>query len=218
MLFRVFVLILTLVFVSGCMPSQTPRTALEAEVAHVVNDFYQAVQAKDARRVYNVLDDDLKKSFTYDAFQKYFESHYSQFLTFATGLHDEWNAQPSVISAQLENDPCAEMRLITNDEGYWRLAKVPGYAAADSEEKRKNALIQALRTRQFHAVVDDYALRHPEIERAKIRQLKRVLAFENIPVQNVNFVATEAIIDIGYDRQIRMSCEPQGWRLVSCSL
>jgi hypothetical protein len=204
--------------VVSCTHPQPPQTAMQNEITQTIDGFYDAVAAKDARATYAYLDDDLKNDISWEAFQSYFDTHYSQFLTFAIRLHDESAARQADISAQMPDDPCAQLRLVTDETGQWRVANVPRHAAAESPEQRKTALIQALRTRQFHAVVDDYATRHPEIDRAKIRQLKRVLAFENIPVQNVRFVAKDAIIDIGYDKHIRMSCEPQGWRLVSCSL
>ena len=209
---------LGIIFLGGCTQVPPPHAALQAEIRHTAQEFYVAVAAKDARMVYHYMDDELKSEISFEAFQDYFNVNYSRFLTFATALRDEMGAQPPVISAQMDQDPCAQMQVITDSAGEWKVSKLPTRAATETPTQRKAALIQALRTPQFLAVIEDYAHRHPEIERTKVRQLKRILAFEDIPVLNVRFVATDAIIDFGSAQQIRMTCEPQGWRLVSCSL
>lgn len=208
---------ISLAVVCACAHTQTPHDTLQAEIQNTIEDFYQAVQAQDAKTIYQ-MNSEWQDAYTLDEFEHYFQTHKGQFRVFAENLRNESRAQLPEISAQRADDPCAAMQLVTHADGQWRLTKVPGHDAAQTEEMRKKALLQALKTSQFHAIVENYASTHPEIPSANFRQLKRVLAFENIPLHNIQFVATEAVIDIGNGKNIRMSCETKGWRLVSCNL
>jgi hypothetical protein len=85
-----FAVFMTLVSgVVSCTHPQPPQTAMQNEITQTIDGFYDAVAAKDARATYAYLDDDLKNDISWEAFQSYFDTHYSQFLTFAIRLHDE---------------------------------------------------------------------------------------------------------------------------------
>ena len=190
-------------------PIQGTRDALVS----FADDFYDAVSAHDADRVYRmIVHDDMDPAF----FKSRFDMNYPVFLEYALRLKDEASSGNIGIHAQRQSDPCGSPRLVPDHQNQWKLQTVPGSDADASVEARKTNLISRIQTRQFMALLDTYALAHPELDAAQMRDLKRYLAYHDIPAQSVTFSGPIASVRLEDKARLYLICSANGWSLSQC--
>ena len=214
---HVFIFILMLLaslLSTGCAkapadPIQGTRDALVS----FADEFYDAVSAHDANRVYRlIVHDEMDPAF----FKSQFEANYPVFLEYALRLKDETSSGNIEMHAQRVNDPCGSPRLIPDNGNNWQLQTVPNSNADASVEARKTDLISLIQTRQFMALLDAYALAHPELDASKMRDLKRYIAYQDIPVQSVTFSGPVAAVRLENKAHLYLICSAKGWSLSQC--
>ncbi len=213
-IFLCLLLLLAGLSMPGCTkapadPIQGTRDALVS----FADDFYAAVSAHDADRVYRmIVHDDLDPA----AFKSQFEMNYPVFLEYALRLKDETFSGNVDIHAQRTDDPCGSPKLVPDSQNHWKLQAVPDSKADASVETRKNDLISLIQTRQFMALLDTYALAHPELDASKMRDLKRYIAYQDIPAQSVTFSGPVAAVRLEDKARLYLICSAKGWSLSQC--
>ncbi len=208
-----FVLLLSLL-VAGCAGSLTPQKAAFDEIHHQTDRFAQAVRAKNASLVYDLLDPAWSSQFDKNSFSSYFFDNYDIFVEYSSRISEQ--SQFDELSARMTDDPCAQILLAPDGNGQWQIVHVENNILAPDE--LRHSLIRALKTQQFLTMLDTCQQQHPEITASDLRHLKRVVAYDDIPDQNVVFSADNAVITIPQTARIQLICSPEGWRLAQCSL
>lgn len=208
-----FVLFLSFLF-AGCAGSITPHEAAIDEIHHQTGQFAQAVEAKNASLVYDLLDPSWKSQFDKSSFSSYFFENYDIFVEYSLKISEQ--TQFDELSARMTDDPCAQFRLGPDNNGQWRIVHVDNTIL--SPDELRHSLIRALKTQQFLTMLDTCQQQHPEISTSDLRHLKRVVAYDTIPDENVTFSADNAVITIPQTAKLHLICSPEGWRLAQCSL
>ena len=207
-------------FVTSCASTSSPRETMNGEIHAAISDFQNAVQRKDASAVWQMLDKSWKSQFTQAEFESFFLQNHDIFLEYAKILNEDANrsdlSQAFGFHARMKGDPCGSYQLVLNEHGEWKLSRIAEDFRSESEQK--SDLLKAIKTQQFLALLDEYSRIHPELPKSSFRHIRRVLVYEDIPLDNVEFAATDAIVTVPQTARIRMKCDESGWRLVQCSL
>lgn len=203
---------------TACATAPSPYPREVSAAVDTVNNFYDAVKSKDADRTYQYLSDIYKSRYTKEDFESHFSDNYDFYYEFASQLKDSAAPDDIHISAQPVDDPCAELDILQAQDGTWKLRKVPGKGAAQTGDLRRLAIIEALRTRAFLSLIDNYSNQHPELDKQTVRQIKRFLTYDHLSPDKIRFYGREAIISVTDDTKLRISCGKQGWRLTQCIL
>ena len=199
---------------TGCAPDpENPRVVAQGEVRAFADDFYDAVASRDAARVYALVA--ANEQISRQDFETIFSENYDIFMAHAIRLRDDAATDVVHLSAQRRDDPCASVDLVFEDDR-WQISTVPSPEAARTVEERKQDLISLIQTHAFMSVFDAYGTAHPELDAARMRQIKRYIAYETIPVQNVSFSGNVATVSVAEDARIFLTCSPQGWSLSQC--
>lgn len=196
---------------SGCTPAPSARSQVQGAVQGTVDRFVAAVSAHDADAVYALLPPVWRVKFTKGEFSSFFGQNYDMFVEFSTRLLD--NSEVLGVSAQLEGDPCGLTAWEADADGNFKLRRVP----LPVPHTARQDLLQAMRSRQFMAVLDEYAAGHPEWDGQALRHLRRVLEFGDIGAENVEFYARDAVVTVPDTAILYLTCSPDGWRIVQCS-
>ena len=212
--FLVFIATLGFVCFAGCAGRNAPQVAAEADLRQFIAGFAEAVAQKDADAVYAMLGGNWHRAFDKGSFRTYFGENYDEFVELASQWHDD--ARPFSISGQWEGDPCASARFAFDDGGKWMLEDVP--KAWEPPEDVRHALVQILKTQRFMRVLDEYFAQNPTISFAELRHVKRVIAYEPIPVDTIVLEGRHAVVDVPGTARLDLQCDAQGWRLRQCQL
>lgn len=209
---KLYISLLMGTFMLGCASAPPVREQVGQEVQRVVQSFEQAVKARDADAVYALMSDNWKIQYDRASFKDYFYANYDAFVEYSERLVSD----PSVVTirAQFEGDPCGFVSWQTDAEGGWKLASIP--RAVKSVDERKAEVAQLVRSRGFMEGLEAYAAVHPEWSGERLRHVKRVMMFEEIGVENIEFSAQEAVITVPQTAIVRLSCGQEGWSIIQC--
>ena len=177
-----------------------------------MQSFERAVKSRDADAVYALMSDNWKIQFSRESFRDYFNANYDVFVEYSERLASDPTAL--VIRAQFEGDPCGFVSWQTDSEGGWKLSSIP--RTVKSVDERKAELAELLRSRSFMEGLEAYAAVHPEWSGERLRHVKRVMTFEEIGVENIEFSAQEAVITVPQTAVVRLSCGQDGWSIIQC--
>ena len=203
---------LIIMLIPACASGPAPRQAIEQDVQATVRQFADAVNQHRADEVYALMSDGWKIQFSKEAFADYFEQNYESFVEYADSLQGD--ASALTMQATFENDVCGHVSWQMAEDGHWKLASVPTVAGTPEDAKRE--LLEVIRSRPFMEALDEYALVHPEWSGETLRHLKRMLTFDEIGAEYVDFWAHEALLTIPHTAIIRMTCSSGGWRILQC--
>jgi hypothetical protein len=200
--------------IGGCArPQENITEATQSELISFADDFYEAVSAHDANRVYQMI---AHRDMDLDFFKARFEKNYAVFLENAERLRDEAIAGNIEIYSQRVEDPCGFMRFEPTHDNHWQLQHVPNSNAAQPPEAIKKSLISLVQTYQFLAKLDAYALSHPELNATKLRHLKRYIAYNELTPDDIVFSGPVATIILDDMARITLICDAKEWRLSQC--
>ncbi len=209
-LFSVFICLL----VSGCSSPVSPKAALETELHSEIHAFYQAVLDKNSDAVYTYLSADLGDRYDKPSFKAYFTENYDIFLEYAEMIEEDDVAFE--ISSQPRGDVCGSLQMEFDENGDWKLSSLPGKLF--SVEEQKQNIIHILQSNTFSLALNEYGERHPELNGAQQRTIRRKVQSESISPDNVHFSGNQVVITLPETAVIRMECASKAWRLVQCSL
>ena len=187
--------------------------ATQAQVRYFADEFYASVLDRDAKHVYRLT---MPTGMDEETFKSFFEENYIIFLEQAYRLRDASQIGVTEIYALRHDEPCGGLRFIVDSNHAWKLQTVPGPQAAESVEMQKKSLIEHIQTRQFMRILDTYSLEHPEMQASRLRALKRSIAYEEIPVQNVRFMGPTATVTLEANARLYFTCDSGTWRLSQC--
>ncbi|MBR4986224.1 MAG: hypothetical protein IKY83_10865 [Proteobacteria bacterium] len=203
---------------ASCASAPDLYPAEVTDALDAINGFYDAVKHKNAEKTYSYLSEIYRTRYSKEEFEAQFIDHYDFYYEFASQLKDSASPEDIRIAAQPIGDPCAEIELVQASDSTWKLSHTPGRQATQTPQMRREALIEALRTRAFLTLIDNYSNLHPELDKQIVRQIKRFLTYEYISPEQVQFYGQEAVISVTDDTQLRMACGKNGWRLTQCIL
>lgn len=198
--------------ISACASAPAPRQAIERDVQVTVRQFAEAVKQHRADEVYALMSDTWKIQFLENDFADYFEQNYDAFVEYAEALQGDVSGL--TMHATFENDVCGHVAWQMAEDGHWKLAAVP--KVMGTPEEAKLGVLDVIRSRPFMDALDEYALVHPEWSGEALRHLKRMLTFDEIGVEYVDFWAHEALLTVPHTAIIRMTCSSGGWRILQC--
>lgn len=213
-----YFIFITAWFFTSCATTQSPYPKEVTDAVETVSNFYDAVKNKNIDKTYQYLSEIYRERYSKEEFEALFLDNYDFYYEYASQLKDSASPEDIRISAQPIGDPCADIDLMQNIDGTWKMRKVPPRQAAQTEEMRRTALLEALKTRAFLSLIDNYSIQHPELDKQSVRQIKRFLTYDYISPDKIQFYGREAIISVTDDTQLRMACGKNGWRLTQCIL